>query len=250
MVDSELFGHERGSFTGAYSSNAGKFELANKGILFMDEISEMPVHLQGKLLRVLENREIVRIGGKKNISVDVMILAATNRELEVEIKNGKFREDIYFRLNMVKIELPPLRDRREDIPLLTDFFLKKINLKLGKKLKFSEDALELLREYYYPGNVRELKNIIFNAALFCTDKIIAQKYLRMCMSPMHVSDKNGGNSGNKGGQYTKEMIEDRLKFHGGNITETAQELGYTREGLSRKLKRMNIDRENFQVDSE
>ncbi|MFZ0391461.1 MAG: sigma-54 dependent transcriptional regulator, partial [Calditrichia bacterium] len=130
LIDSELFGFERGSFTGAYQTSQGKFELASGGVLFLDEISEMPIHLQGKLLRVLENREVLRIGGKKPLPVDVMILAATNRNLEEEISQGTMREDIYYRLNLVKIEIPPLRERREDIPLLTGHFLQSVNTRL------------------------------------------------------------------------------------------------------------------------
>ncbi len=245
LIDSELFGFERGSFTGAYNTSQGKFELADKGVLFLDEISEMPVHLQGKLLRVLENREVLRIGGKKTIPIDVMILAATNRNLDHEIREKKFRDDIFYRLNMVKIEIPPLHERKEDIPLLADYFLKIVNKKLAKSLSLDKEILGLLTDYSFPGNVRELKNMIYSSALFCQGNIIQGKDMEPYLTDRgNIPDENLS-SNRKGQMVSLEQILKVLKKHGGNITASAVELGYTREGLSRKLKRMNIDIDSF-----
>ena len=177
LIDSELFGFEKGSFTGAYQTSIGKFELANRGVLFLDEISEMPTRLQAKLLRVLENREVLRIGRKNYIPIDVMIIASTNQDLEERISKNLFRADIYFRLNTVKIEILPLRERKQDIPLLVEYFLKKVSTKFGRHVEVTDNALVKLQKYDFPGNVRELKNIIYSAALFCNKNIIRERNL-------------------------------------------------------------------------
>ncbi len=244
LIDSELFGFERGSFTGAYSTTQGKFELADKGILFLDEISEMPIHLQGKLLRVLENREVLRIGGKKNIPVDVMILAATNRNLEEEIEKGNFREDIYYRLTMVKIDVPPLRERGGDIRLLAEHFLQTVNVRLGKNIKIPEETFQVLESYHFPGNVRELKNIIYSAALFAKGNVVKPAQLRTYLKSNGHKSKTAGN-GDSREAADRETIIATLKRNDGNITNSARELGYTREGLSRRLKKLDIDKEDF-----
>ena len=237
LVDSELFGFEKGSFTGAYNTNVGKFELANSGVLFLDEISEMPFHLQGKLLRVLENREVLRIGGSETIPVDVVIVAATNQNLLEKIKQGTFREDIYYRLNMVRIDLPALRERREDIPLLVWFFLQQFNERTGKNKHMDEAALKVLQEYAFPGNIRELKNIVYNASLFSFDSLIQKKDIETYLD----STATGGSSFRsvmKPRNMDDDTILNVLNEHDGNITKAAQALGYTREGLSRKLKKI------------
>jgi len=243
LIDSELFGFEKGSFTGAYQTSLGKFELANEGILFLDEISEMPLHLQAKLLRVLENREILRIGGKKPIWINVMILAATNQNLWERIQEKKFREDIFFRLNMVKIELPPLRKRKEDIPLLVDYFSRKASEKIGKNVAITESALNLLLKYDFPGNVRELKNIIFNTSLFSLNGQISasdiQQYLQN-IAPLNLK-KSVPHKNN----IDKDTIIKVLRQYNGNITRSAKELGYTREGLSRKIKTLQLNIQEF-----
>jgi len=173
LIESELFGHERGAFTGATDRRIGKFELANKGTIFLDEIGEMPLELQAKLLRVLQEREIERIGGSVSIKIDVRIIAATNRDLEKEVANGRFRLDLYYRLNIFPIELPPLRERREDIPLLVQHFIQYFNRKVGKSVKgLSKDVMQEVLVYPWPGNIRELENLIERGVLLAKDDVI------------------------------------------------------------------------------
>jgi len=161
LLESELFGHEKGSFTGAMEQHIGKFELAHQGTMFLDEIGTLPLSMQAKLLRALQEKTIERVGGNASIKIDVRIIAATNADLKRAVENGKFREDLYYRLNVIPILIPPLREREEDILLLAGYFLKKFNLEFGKNIKgFSEEAAKLLLEYRWPGNVRELENLI------------------------------------------------------------------------------------------
>jgi two-component system response regulator PilR (NtrC family) len=161
LMESEMFGHKKGSFTGAYNDKMGLFEVANQGSLFLDEVGELPLSIQVKLLRSIQERVIRMVGGTEDIKVDVRIIAATNRDLESMVKQGTFREDLYYRLNVIHITTPPLRDRREDIQTLAQHFLDKYNSRLTKTVKsISEDAMNLLKKYDYPGNVRELENII------------------------------------------------------------------------------------------
>jgi DNA-binding NtrC family response regulator len=171
LIESELFGHEKGAFTGATSRKIGRFELAHGGTIFLDEIGELPLSLQTKLLRILQEGEFERLGDTRTIKVDVRVIAATNRNLEKEIEEGSFREDLFYRLNVFPIKIPPLRDRREDIPLLVKHFLKKYNAKAGKELQLiSKEVMERLQSYHWPGNVRELENIIERAVVTSTGK--------------------------------------------------------------------------------
>jgi transcriptional regulator with GAF, ATPase, and Fis domain len=166
LIESELFGRERGAFTGAIARQIGRFELADKGTIFLDEIGEMPLELQAKLLRVLQDGEFERVGSPRTIKTDVRIIAATNRNLEHEIKSGRFREDLYYRLNVFPITVPPLRQRKEDIPLLVNHFVTKFNKKIGKRIEtVSKDTLNILQEYHWPGNVRELESVIERAVI-------------------------------------------------------------------------------------
>ena len=166
LLESEFFGHEKGSFTGAIKRRLGKFELANKGTLFLDEIGEMPITLQPKILRAIQERKIQRVGGEEEISVDIRIIAATNRELNDMVKKGEFREDLYYRLNVIPITVPPLRERKEDIQKLTDYLIKKICRRLGKEIVYFDDkAMNIMCNYHWPGNVRELENIIERAII-------------------------------------------------------------------------------------
>jgi PAS domain S-box-containing protein len=168
LIESELFGHEKGAFTGAYNQKIGRFELADKGTIFLDEIGELPIALQVKLLRVLQEGEFERLGNPKTLKTDTRVIAATNRDLEKAIENGDFREDLYYRLNVFPIQLPPLRERKEDIPLLVQFFIKKYATKIGRKIsKTSEKVMKALVDYDWPGNVRELENIIERAVILC-----------------------------------------------------------------------------------
>jgi DNA-binding NtrC family response regulator len=173
LLESELFGHEKGSFTGAVTSKKGKFELANHGTMLLDEISEMDIQLQSKLLRVLQEREIDRIGGMEPIPVDVRIIATTNRDIEKQIRDGRFREDLFYRLNVVPFRLPPLRDKRDDIPLLAQHFIEKYNRLDGRNVKgLTEEVVELLMQKPWKGNVRELENVIERALLMCKGDLI------------------------------------------------------------------------------
>jgi DNA-binding NtrC family response regulator len=239
LLESELFGHMRGSFTDAKGDKHGLFEQAHKGTLFLDEISELPITLQAKLLRAIQEKEIRRIGATKPISVDVRIIAATNLHLAEEVKAKRFREDLYYRLNVIEVKLPPLRDRREDIPLLVDGFLKKCGEARGKEVKgVTESALAMLMDYMWPGNVRELENVVERAVtLSRRDKIMpddlppsvqgalgdrrvleeaAEKTL-----PLHKIEK----------EYIKKILEKT----GGNKYQAAQVLGIDRKTLYRKL---------------
>lgn len=178
LIESELFGHERGSFTGATERRVGKFELANNGTLFLDEIGEMPLELQVKLLRALQEKEIERIGGRATIKVDARIIAATNRDLEKLMDEGKFRSDLYYRLNIFPINLPPLRNRREDIPSLASHFILRFSKKAGKKIHtFSNKALQELIQYDWPGNIRELEHLIERSVLLATGDTIKEIHL-------------------------------------------------------------------------
>ena len=173
LMESELFGYEKGAFTGAVGAKPGRFELAHGGTLFLDEIGEIPVEMQVKLLRVLQESEFERVGGIKTIKVDVRLVAATNRDLAAELATGGFREDLYYRLNVVPIHLPPLRERREDIPLLVGHFIAKFNDRLRKEITHIEPAaVERLVSYNWPGNIRELENVIERTMLFCEGSVI------------------------------------------------------------------------------
>lgn len=168
VLESELFGHERGSFTGAIKRRRGRFELADKGTIFLDEIGDVPLSTQVKLLRVLQERELERVGGEETVTVDVRVLTATNKNLMAMVESGEFREDLYYRLNIIPLELPPLRDRLEDIPILVEHFLRKKSSELNKKqTRVNPDAMQELMNYYWPGNVRELENVIERAVVLC-----------------------------------------------------------------------------------
>ena len=166
LIESELFGHEKGSFTGSQSRHLGRFEIADGATLFLDELGELPMELQAKLLRVLQDGEFERVGSSQTIKVDVRIIAATNRNLEKEVRNGHFREDLWYRLNIFPITVPPLRDRRDDIPLLVAFYIKKITKRMGKSIEIiPEHVMNGLKEYHWPGNIRELENVLERAVI-------------------------------------------------------------------------------------
>ena len=176
LIESELFGHEKGAFTGATKQTKGYFEQADGGTLFLDEIGDMPIHTQSKILRTLQSGEFSRVGGNENLTADVRILAATNKDLEECVKNGEFREDLFYRLNVVRVHIPPLRQRREDIKLLADFFLKRnAELKKAPKLRLSSESVELLESHNWPGNVRELENTLYRASLLATADVLLPK---------------------------------------------------------------------------
>ncbi|UCE05188.1 MAG: sigma 54-interacting transcriptional regulator, partial [bacterium] len=174
LIESELFGHEKGAYTGAVCREIGRFELADSGTIFLDEIGDIPLELQAKLLRVLQEGEFERLGNPKTIKVDVRVITATNRDLEKEIENGSFREDLYYRLNVFPINIPPLRERKEDIPLLVNYFLKKYTTKIGKRIDtITQNVIDTLQSYHWPGNVRELENVIERSVIISQGKKLA-----------------------------------------------------------------------------
>jgi transcriptional regulator with GAF, ATPase, and Fis domain len=173
LLESELFGHEKGAFTGAVATRVGRFEQCDGGTLFLDEIGDMPLAVQSKLLRVLQDGEFSRVGGNNTLKTDVRVLAATNKDLEKEVAAGRFREDLFYRLNVVRIHIPPLRERREDVRILAEFFLQKMGArKRGPQMRFSEDALSVLEAYDWPGNVRELENTLHRACALCNTDVL------------------------------------------------------------------------------
>lgn len=237
LVESELFGYEKGAFTGAYSRKIGMCELANEGVLFLDEIGDMPFHLQGKLLRVLQERRIQRLGGTQSIPIDVRIIAATNRDLEELVQQRTFREDLFYRLNVIRIEVPPLSERVEDIPMLTGYFITQFNQQFGKTVKgIRPDALERLQSYDFPGNVRELENLIERAMILADADMLSPKDL-------NLPDLRAKTLPRKGTLHEIERaaILDALRRWDGNRTQAAKELGIDRKTLLRKLKEYGME---------
>lgn len=247
LMESELFGHERGAFTDAKEAKAGTFERADGGTLFLDEVGELPLDAQVKLLRVLEERKITRIGGKKAIPVDVRIVAATNRNLDDEVKSGRFRLDLLYRLNVFTLILPPLRERKEDIPLLTNFFIRKYNQTLSLDVQsVSPEAVELLSSYDWPGNVRDLENAVQSAMILCTGGMIRPEHLPDRIKGYELAEAQavaGSSSGNIreiNAQMEKELIVEALRKHNFNRTQTAEALNISRKTLFNKMKRYGL----------
>jgi len=238
LLESELFGHEKGSFTGAYAQKKGKFEFANGGTLFLDEVGEMSANIQVHLLRVLEEKEFTRVGGNEPIRVDVRVLSATNKDLRKTIEKQEFREDLYYRLNVVNIELPPLRERKEDVPLLAGHFLRKFAMENQKEITgFSPEAMELVLYYDWPGNVRELENAIERAVILAKDSIITIADLpQENLSPTYstVPRKNLK-------EVEKGHIWKILRETGENYSEAARILGISRMTLYNKAKEYGFD---------
>jgi two-component system, NtrC family, response regulator HydG len=242
LLDDELFGHEAGAFTGADRMRKGRFEHANGGTLFLDEVGDMPLALQAKLLRVLENQEVFRIGSNEAIKVNVRLLSASNRDLETIVEDGKFRRDLYFRLKVVTINLPPLRDRREDIPLLTAHFIKEFNERHGKKVKgVAEPLRKVLARYDWPGNVRELRNVIESMVVQDQDDILnlddlqEGDGLRKLPSGEHAPDGPGGLAGRPLNEVERYYIEKTLEKTEGNREEAAKMLGIGERTLYRNI---------------
>jgi two-component system NtrC family response regulator len=246
LLESELFGHEKGAFTGATARRIGRFEAADKGTLFLDEIGELAPAMQVKLLRALQDGEFERVGGNQTIKTDVRMIAATNRDLEKAMKKGQFREDLYYRLNVVSIVLPPLRDRKEDIPALLDHFIDKYKKENTKQItELSPEARDLLMRYSYPGNVRELENIIERAVVLAKKKIITESDLPI---HVHTAARNGRHPAQefKGslqetlGTVERGLILEALKETGGIQTRAAEKLGLSERVLRYKLKKYKI----------
>ncbi|HZK10929.1 MAG TPA: sigma-54 dependent transcriptional regulator [Atribacterota bacterium] len=236
LLESELFGHEKGSFTGAIVKRIGRFEMANGGTIFLDEIGEMDLAIQIKLLRVLQEREFERVGSSRSIKVDVRILSATNKDLKKEVEEKRFREDLFYRLNVFSVDVPPLRERKEDIPLIVEHLIAKYNKILNKKVeKVSLKAMELLLDYDYPGNIRELENIIERSMIMARDEIIDEKYFSF-IEPERKFEKKGTIK-----DVEKELIIKYLIQNKGNRTHTAELLDISRRSLQNKIKEYQIN---------
>jgi Nif-specific regulatory protein len=246
LLESELFGHKKGSFTGAHEDKKGLFEIADGGTLFLDEVTEMPISLQSKLLRVLQEGEIRPIGATQEKRVNVRIVAATNRNLEKEVAQGRFREDLYYRLKVFPIRVPPLRERREDIPLLAEHFIKRYAKELGKDAAgYSQQALELLQAYDWPGNVRELQNevqrlvIQIEAGGFVTPELLSPR-IRQIEGVIDKVKPNKGTLKEMMDQLERWLLIEALREHDNNKTAAAKSLGITREGLHKKLRAFGL----------
>jgi transcriptional regulator with PAS, ATPase and Fis domain len=212
LLESELFGYEKGAFTGAYRQKQGRFELANGGTIFLDEISEMSLSLQGKLLQVLQDREFSRLGGKKDIRVDVRVLVATNKNMEEGVKNGQFREDLYYRLNVVNINLPPLRERREEIPIFVEYFLDKFSKKYGRELPtLSDKTMKAFSEHRWVGNVRELENVIQRLIVLGNEDTIVEELTPATKEDPHPEKKKEMASGEKTWPSLREIHQEAIK---------------------------------------
>ncbi len=238
LIESELFGHERGAFTGAVARRKGRFELANGGTLLLDEIGEMAPKMQVELLRVIETRQFVRVGGTETVSSDVRIVAATNRDLLADVKAGRFREDLYYRLNVVTVLLPPLRDRREDIPLLAEHFLRHHAKEMGRPARaFSPDALALLLAYDWPGNVRELANAVERAVAIGKTELVSPADLSI-----DAPEEVVAGTGKTLREIERRQVAAILDECGWNITRAAETLGIDRVTLYNKMRRYGIQR--------
>ncbi len=245
LIESELFGHERGSFTGATERRDGKFLLADGGTIFLDEIGDMSLATQAKVLRSLQEGEIQRVGGRELIKVDVRVIAATNKNLADEIKQGNFREDLYYRLNVIPIKVPPLRERASDIPLLVSHFIERFCRENGKRQKrISEGAMQLLIGYEWYGNVRELKNIIERLIIMVSDDAITPANVREAIpvGDAPVKEDTGGALRERVEEYEKQLVIQELRANKGNVAKTAQKLQVDRANLHRKLRNWGIQR--------
>jgi PAS domain S-box-containing protein len=244
LLESELFGHERGAFTGAIKTKPGRFELAQHGTLFLDEIGDVSPQVQVKLLRVLETRQFERVGGTKPISMNTRIIVATNKDLKNEIDAGRFREDLFYRINVVNIHLPPLRDRKEDLPLLTEHFLKKYRKKFKKKIKhIAPDAFEILNRYHWPGNVRELENILEHVFVLCSnDTIYPESLPEWLVQNMELTESGIDNFQNKESIKDAEKIhiQSILRKYKGDRKKVAEVLNIDKSTLWRKMKKHNL----------
>ena len=241
LLESELFGHEKGAFTGAIQQKKGKLELADSGTLFLDEVGDISPSLQAKLLRVLQDHEFERVGGTKYIKVDIRVVAATNRDLNKAISDGKFREDLYYRLNVVNIKMPPLRDRTDDISILAEYFVNKFNIEMKKDVKkISSEAMNILLHYHWPGNIRELQNVIERGVVLCNGSTLLPEDLPLLPSTAAQSMSELGFH-NAVKEYKKTLIREALKRNSGSQAKTADYLDLQRTYLSRLLKELDIN---------
>ena len=243
LIESELFGHEKGSFTGATDNRKGKFELADKGSLFLDEIGDMSLTTQAKVLRAIETQEFQKVGGSRSIKVDVRLIAATNKDLAKEVKKGDFREDLYYRINVIPIEMPPLRAHKEDIPALVEHFIQNLSAEYGRAPKnISKEALKKLSQYNWPGNVRELRNIIERLLIMSNSGIIEEKDISLSGEPAGGEDysKFGGLKEARDA-FERDFILKKLAENNWNVSRTSEAIGVERSNLHRKIKGYGID---------
>ena len=247
LIESELFGHEKGSFTGALTSKRGKFDLANEGTIFLDEVADMSQKAQAKILRILQEKKYERVGGTRLIETDVRVLAATNKDLEVEMEEGRFRQDLFYRLNVIPLVIPPLRDRKEDIPPLVDRFIVEFCHKEGKDVKgILPEALEILMEHNWPGNVRELKNIIERMIIMTSSEFITVDDIPpLIKTGLKIEPELSGLSGDSFRaarmEWEKNYIMRKLQENEGNISRTADSIGLERSNLHRKIKSYGLE---------
>jgi len=248
LVESELFGHEKGAFTGASARRIGRFEAASGGTIFLDEIGDMPLETQAKVLRVLESRSFERVGGNRPIVADVRVVAATHRDLEAEVARGRYREDLYYRLKVVELVVPPLRERLEDLPSLVNRFLEQLASRLKRdERRISARALARLAEHTWPGNVRELRHAIEQAAVFAPGDAIEEADLRLGapLDPRGASDAGSTTSFSEAKRravddFERRFLTNALARHGGNISQTADAIGMARQSLQQKLKELGL----------
>jgi len=242
LAENELFGHEKGSFTGAFSRNIGKFELANHGTIVLDEISEMPLLLQPKILRVLQEKEICRVGGSKQIPIHTRVIAISNIDLKKAVSDGKFREDLYYRINVIPFTLPPLYERKGDILLLAEHFMGKYSSKNNiVKPVLSNEALNILLEHKWKGNVRELENTMERAVLLCDGNVVLPEHLHLGEVNLNSTSKIPIRSGMSVKELEKELIFQTLKDCNENRTHASKKLGISIRTLRNKLREYNND---------
>lgn len=251
LAESELFGHEKGAFTGAQQkTKLGKFELANNGTILLDEIGELSQDLQVKLLRVLQEKKFYRVGGEREINIDVRVLAATNKNLEEEVKKGNFREDLFYRLNVGNVSIPPLRERKEDIPILAYAFLNEFSLKFDKKIKrIDHAALEMLQNYYWKGNIRELRNVMERVTLLLEEDELKERHFQFLIPQGQTEIKQSKDEfilkvpskGIKIEVVLRKLIEDTLKITDGNQVKAAKVLGLSRSKLRYRMEQLGIE---------
>src|SRR5271169_17005 len=243
LLESELFGYEKGAFTGAASSKRGKFELADKGTLFLDEIGDVPLAVQVKLLRVLQEREFERLGGTRTLKVDVRLIAATNRDLREALEQHTFREDLYYRLNVVPIDIPPLREHREDIPELVNLFISRFAAESGKQITaIAPEALHVLTDHYWPGNVRELQNVIERACALANGSVLGSSDIRLDAQRAKAANSSEPvlPEGMTLEQWEDEIIREALRKADGNKSQAARRLGLSRNALRYRLSKIGI----------
>jgi transcriptional regulator with GAF, ATPase, and Fis domain len=244
LMESELFGYEKGAFTGANISKPGKFEQADTGTVMLDEIGDVPANVQVKLLRILQEREFERLGSNKTQHIDVRVVAATNKDLRAALEDGTFREDLYYRLNVVPLEIPPLRERKEDIPWLSKHFVEKLAPEMGDRVRgITDAAIDKLMQYSWPGNVRELENVIERSMVMALGERLDEKDIRLDMNlrTRHAVGEVGLPEGMSLDTYEQELIKNALKQADGNKSQAARILGLTRNALRYRLTQMGIE---------